>query len=214
MPTPTAKQIQKQISAPGELTIRGFTVKIEYDRDPLNPRKEWDNVGTMVCWHRRYNLGDKQPGGNPSEFYAETLEPILKAGGIVLPLYLYDHSGITMSTSAFSCPWDSGQVGWIYATAETIRKEWAGKSGRITRKVRERATRYLTGEVETYDQYLTGDVYGYSIEDNDGKHVDGCWGFFGRDHVVEEAAAVLAHILNETPEQAGITYTFEDAQTC
>lgn len=35
-------------------------------------------------------------------------------GMVILPLYLYDHSGITMNTCGFSCPWDSGQVGWIY----------------------------------------------------------------------------------------------------
>ena len=31
-------------------------------------------------------------------------------GMVILPLYLYDHSGITMNTCGFSCPWDSGQV--------------------------------------------------------------------------------------------------------
>ena len=42
---------------------------------------------------------------------------------VILPLYLYDHSGITMSTSVFSCPWDSGQVGWIYAEKKKLIEE-------------------------------------------------------------------------------------------
>ena len=61
-------------------------------------------------------------------------------GMVILPLYLYDHSGITMNTCGFSCPWDSGQVGWIYASAmdsSFSRKMWRwiaagdswGKSG-------------------------------------------------------------------------------------
>lgn len=41
-----------------------------------------------------------------------------------LPLYLYDHSGITMSTTTFSCPWDSGRVGMIFCSHEEAVKEW------------------------------------------------------------------------------------------
>ena len=35
----------------------GNTIKVFVDEDPQSPR-EWDNAGTMVCFHRRYNLGD------------------------------------------------------------------------------------------------------------------------------------------------------------
>lgn len=45
----------------------------------------------------------------------------------------------------------------------------------------------MVAEVETYDQYLTGDVYGYVIESEDGTVDDSCWGFFGLDHCIGEA---------------------------
>ena len=38
----------------------GCTITIMPDADPPNPRDD-DNLGTMVCWHRCYRLGDKQP---------------------------------------------------------------------------------------------------------------------------------------------------------
>ena len=41
------------------LDIDGFKVKIFHDSAPQSPR-EWDNLGTMVCWHRKYCLGDEQ----------------------------------------------------------------------------------------------------------------------------------------------------------
>ncbi len=44
---------------------------------------------------------------------------------VILPLDLYDHSGITMNTTGFHCPWDSGQVGYIYVMPEDIRKEFS-----------------------------------------------------------------------------------------
>jgi hypothetical protein len=105
---------------------------------------------------------------------------------IYLPLNLFDHSGITMSTGSFSCPWDSGQVGWIFCTGATAIKEW-GKT-RLTKKAVESARRYLEAEVETYDQYLTGQIYGFTIYEHvegysleDGEQIDSCWGFFSDD---------------------------------
>ena len=107
-------------------------------------------------------------------------------GAVILPLYLYDHGGITINTSGFSCPWDSGQIGYIYMTRETIFKEYGGK--RLTKKLRTRAESLLRSEVETYDQYIRGEVYGY-VADDDG---ESCWGFFGLDYAREEALRAIS----------------------
>lgn len=163
-------------------TFHGYTIHILQDYDPMSPR-EWGNLGTMACWHRRYDLGDIQPQDDPQTHLAD-VKPAL-----TLPLYLYDHSGITMRTTPFSCPWDSGQVGVIYVTREKLLKEYGGK--RLTKKVLEKATKVLVGEVETYDQYIRGDVYGFVIEDQDGEQVESVWGFFGMESAKEEAEAVV-----------------------
>ena len=47
---------------------------------------------------------------------------------IILPLYLYDHSGIAIKVGSFICKavhaeWDSGKIGFIYATKEDIKKK-------------------------------------------------------------------------------------------
>ena len=176
--------------------IGDYTIKVEHDDMAESPR-EWDNLGRMVCFHRRYNLGDKHGYETPNVFvhvlsglYSEEATEYLTdeqlercwaevhKKNIVLPLYLYDHSGITMRTTGFSCPWDSGQVGWIYMSLEDVRKEYGWKN--ITKKRRAQIEKYLTGEVETYDHYLTGSVYGYTItKGEDEEDVDSCWGFFG-----------------------------------
>jgi hypothetical protein len=147
-----------------------YTVKVVQDTDPLNPRVHWDNIGTMVCFHRRYNLGDKH-----NMDIDEAQEFIKRKDIYSLPLFLYDHSGITMSTAPFSCSWDSGQVGFIYMDRETYLKEFGGK--RVNKK---RLYDCLRAEVEEYDNYLTGDVYGYKVvEDESGDVIDSCWGYFG-----------------------------------
>lgn len=35
-----------------------FTLTLHHDETPESPR-EWDNLGTITCWHRRYTLGDR-----------------------------------------------------------------------------------------------------------------------------------------------------------
>ena len=178
-----------------ETDVNGYTVTIHTDEDAQNPRKEFDNLGTMICFHRRYDLGDEYQGDIESaRFYTQKVE---KEGGIVLPLYLYDHSGITISTSPFSCPWDSGQVGVIVLEREKILAEYGQGKKRVSKAMRERAIKYLEGEVKTYDQYLTGEVYGYMIEGPDGSDLDSCWGFYGLEYCEDEAKGMIAHYIGE-----------------
>lgn len=103
-------------------------------------------------------------------------------GMVILPLYLYDHSGLTMSTTDFSCPWDSGQVGWIYADREMIEKEY----GAATPENMEKARQLLQGEVQSYDYYLTGQCYGFQLFKGEDE-VDSCWGFLGDTRDVQDA---------------------------
>lgn len=129
-------------------------VKIYRDEDPPNPRVDYDNIGKMVCWHSRYALGDI-PVEYPKEAFNtwEELEQTLvddHGPCTVLPIYMYDHSGITISIAPFSCPWDSGQVGFIYCSEARALEEGIDDIEAC-----------LKAEVEEYDQYLSGKVYGY-----------------------------------------------------
>jgi hypothetical protein len=113
---------------------------------------------------------------------AKLVDKAVSDGYIFSPLYLMDHSGISMSTGSFSCPWDSGQVGYIICDNETIQREWGGD--------RDLAEKCLEAEVEVYDLYIRGAVYGFIVEELEEstcpycehwEHVDSCWGFFGYD---------------------------------
>jgi hypothetical protein len=168
--------------------VDGLTVRIMYDENAQSPRED-DNFGHMVCFHREYTLGDKhEMSVDEAKSFADK---VLKNGGIVLPLYLYDHSGITMSVNSFSCSWDSGQVGFIYATKEDIRKNWNLR--KVTKEKLEDARKLLIAEVEYYDDYLTGQSYGYIVESPEGDHLDSCWGFVGDKYVKEAATESAKH---------------------
>ena len=224
-----------------------YTLKIMTDDSPESPR-DWDNVCTMVCWHRSYSLGDKHNYDNSDEFFEDVLHNICglkyedfeelstrekyqiayKSDKLYIQeLNLYDHSGITISTSSdypYNDHWDAGCVGWIYVSKETALKEWGGipekdENGEFIRiphnhpdegvtysikhtpineeNWKEVAKYHMDNEVETYDQYLRGEVYGFTLtrtvivqeecphchkvinEYKDEIVDDSCWGFYG-----------------------------------
>lgn len=173
--------------------------RIYYDHLADSPR-EWENLGIIAYAHGRYILGDEkiddaidwlesklgiEPAGVYTDERLEELEADFFDKFVALPLYLFDHGGITISTTPFSCPWDSGKVGYIYVDDDRLKSEY----GKVTDDVRERALGVLRSEVKVFDDYLRGLVFGFRIveEDHDWKgdwfeeELDSCWGFYGTD---------------------------------
>ena len=176
-------------------TKNGNYITRTYQDDSTESPRDWDNLGTMVCFHKRYDLGDKTDYRSEDyDSWEELKNGIEENEGeiVILPLYLYDHSGITISTSSFSCQWDSGQIGFIFVSKHKIEKE-----GIDVTKVEE----YLKSEVETYDQYLRGDVYGYKVfkvstcnlGHEHEEEIESCWGFYGDEECMTEAEGVLKY---------------------
>jgi len=165
-----------------------------------NPRTFYDgHFGIMICSHDKYNLGDEQLNRGDFDSWNAVEEYLVKErdANIILPLYLYDHSGITMRTCSFNDRWDSGQVGFIYTTLEKCIKEFGDGFSII--KIEE----ILRAEIDEYDMYLTGDVYWYRIFEKE-EHImkcphcdkiinteeleieiDSCGGFYGLDYIRE-----------------------------
>ena len=159
-----------------------YKLEIFDDLDPTNPR-EFDNLGIMVCFHSRYILGD-ETNLKSSDFSSwEELESYLykiEKALIVTPIFMYDHSGLSVNTTGFSCPWDSGQIGFIYASKERIRKEYSCK--RISKKIREQVREILCSEVDLYNDYLSGNVYSFTLTDKEkDEELDSSSGFYGTD---------------------------------
>lgn len=184
-----------------EFTENGFRVEIRQDEDAPCPRTDEDNLWTFVCWHRRYTLGDKkETAWETAADFRRWWKPFAARGGLLRPLYLYDHGGITISTGDFGDPWDSGQVGWAFLTASARRKEYGGDP-----KAEEHALSVLKGEVETYAMYLEGRVYEYRIyeEDDDTTIVSSCGGIYGwSDDAAKEARDAIKHELLPKVDQA------------
>ena len=160
----------------------GNKVIIVNDDCTESPR-ELSNVGIMVCWHKRYHLGDKHSYACPNDFQVDTTDTI------ILPVYMMEHSSIELSTGSFLCPWDSGQIGWIYCKKTTVIENW----GKWDDSSKESAVKCMENEVEVYSDYVNGDVFGYEKYDENDELIDSCYGFIGMDHKASgllEAAGV------------------------
>jgi hypothetical protein len=217
----------------------GCEIIISNEEYAQNPRTEWDNMGTMVCFHNRYDLGDKEHGYDSRDFngWGELEAKIVKDHdpALILPLYLYDHSGLTISTKPFSCKWDSGQIGFIFVSKTNARREFpltskhnkalsgikralVGAYGetpiheeslkeiqaiiensyfrqRISHSILEKIKDYIEGEVKTYDDYLTGSVYSYTVE-KDGEVIGSCCGFYG-DEETKDGSYMIKQAMEE-----------------
>lgn len=197
------------------MEYKGYTIEIEQDQFVNESPRGWDNMFTMFCRHNRYNLGDEG---------AEDPRDIMKGIVLYAPLYIYDHCGITMyrgqairpegevagdaqsrianvrrvaSTPDKLC--DVSMVGWIYITRERLLNEYGRK--RLSRKLIDKAVRVMDGEIQTYDQYLTGDVWGYTIS-KDGEDQDSLWGLYGYEYAEDEAKRTVDYLATTIQETA------------
>lgn len=156
----------------------GHTIEIHHDEDPANPRTEYDTIGKFIFWHNQFIIGDKH-NYTPEEFL-EFKEQ--NPNNIYLPVYLYNHSGCTISTTPFHCKWDSGQIGWAYIDYDDAKNEFNGDINK--------AISSLRVEIQEYDDYITGNYYGYKILENE-HLIESCWGFNGIDYCKEQAQEVV-----------------------
>ena len=173
-------------------TYKGHEIEIQYDQNAESPR-EWDNICVFHTHHNNYSFGDKNY--NDSESIHEAQRTAERAGDIILPLYMYDHSGITISLSPFSCRWDSGQVGFVQILRKKMIEEFGKKI--LTPKLKTRALEIAESEVEILDCYIRGEVFGYVVDD----YYDSCWGYYSIKDALEEAKSVVDYMVKEAKEK-------------
>ena len=178
-----------------------FKIEIEQEEYPMNPRNN-DNISKMICFYRSYNLGDNHNYKHENyDSWDEMEKDIIRKEktACIKRLFLYDHSGITISTSSFNDRWDSGTVGFIFITKKDLRKNFLKK--RVSKKLIERCNSIFEGEVSEYDSYLRGDVYTMSTYENN-ELID-CIGKFYGDNFWENGMSsyVSKEMITELKEE-------------
>lgn len=182
----------------------GKLTGIRLQKNQENP--ELTDIYETVQWRTAIGISDPYESleykGVARAGVAQTLLDVMTVGHCMtlmephaewIPLWLYDHSGITMScgarTGQYADRWDSSQVGWIIMLKEKTMSElvayvldengqrikvehpheggastWSYKTCPLTDDTwRTRAAEVMADEVQLYDQYLTDNVYCYEL---------------------------------------------------
>lgn len=186
----------------------GFRVQIIADQDAQSPEGFGDDGLFIVTTRNRY-FQKLHQDMDAAECMAD--KALCKRYWI-FPVYAYVHGGVALSMGTggqFSDPWDSGQIGFVLAAKD----EWRYRTHE--RKKCVSAATAARGHVETWNQYLSGDVWGYVVSEVEGeegevddtsviqalenyseedlnaldeiRNVDSCWGFYGIDYCRTEA---------------------------
>jgi len=189
---------------------KDFQIDIYHDEDPINPR-EFENLSKMIFFHKKYNLGDKHNYISNNYNSWEELKNDIKDVAIIKPVYMYDHSGITISLNKFSCPFDSGQIGYVVVKKEDIYKFFDIK--RISKELLKKVEEMIEEEIKLYDFYLRGMVYRYSIKKDSfakgEEEIESCYGFYGfeggeESYVVKTAKEVIDLISKKVVYKNGV----------
>lgn len=165
------------------------------DSVPESPAATSEQFGKIAYKSSRYELGTERVDSDRMDAIAEGI----KNGTLIgMPVYAYVHSGITISTTPFGDKFDSGQCGFVYATKESAEFEFGRSDITVSR-----ALKLLVSEVEEFDQYVRGNVYGVAVQylvDGEWKEDEAefrSWGLYG----IESAKSWALSMIPQSDQQ-------------
>lgn len=186
-----------------EITKRAVNIIIQQDNDAENPLDWNTSIKVAYLSSSRYLLGNEAVSdfaehimdlleygdeyrnrmydkyGGTKDLFDVLLERLNKKGYVALPVYAYIHSGVTVATTPFGCRWDSGLSGFTYVKRTDYIEDFGAKKNVKNSVIED----HLKSNLKTFDTWLRGEVYRFSIEDVEtGDTLDSCSGFYGDDY--------------------------------
>ena len=168
-----------------EIEHKGYKIKIYQDFHPDSPDSWEDHEQFLIYDHRDFYV--RRKGFDPLEVFEAWSRGKKFKGYFVFPAFAYIHSGIALSLGKteypFNDPWDVSFKGFALIKPDMMKPE--------------KARKMAAGLIETWNAFLSGNVFGYQIEDAKGTELDSCWGFygdglgFGSSGIIEQAKAVV-----------------------
>jgi hypothetical protein len=194
----------------------GYTLKVVLDPEPFHPFEDDDGkIVTFVFEHRRYDLGDYTREGFAAEYPDLMVDDedfhIINRNHPDILAYeqveMLDHSGLRFYlqrerlAGTIHVPyhgWDSGVIGVALVTRQDFERVGLDPDAP---DARQRAQQEVRSAVSILDQYHSGQVYGYQIEDKDGDIVDDLYGIYagldstGQQEAEQEGKASLERLI-------------------
>lgn len=171
-------------------TVQKPLLEIYYDNDNSSPRED-SNLGYWITCDRNSKSPDQYPEleqiikstgdeANNQEHHIKMIKKQFEdeSGYKVLTIYpivKYEHSSVTYSLGSRH-GFDYSNNGFYIITDKT-QKELGVKSKDFEKVIKQ--------ELDVYNQWVNGEVYGYTLYDDQGNIVDSCGGFYDLDDIKE-----------------------------
>lgn len=166
--------------------------RLEIRHDDAESPREWDNLGYFITSERRYMSPDGKKAewvqsivestaddANNSEHHAELITAAINETGEIVkaiyPVYRYEHGNVLYRRGTAS-GFDYSNCGFYIVTDKT--QNVLGTPDDLIEKC-------IDGELETYTSYVNGEVYYFTLYDDNGDIEDSCGGFYDIDDIKE-----------------------------
>lgn len=187
--------------------LHGCTIKIFRDEDAQSPQESGDDSLFLVGFHRDFYVlppGVKRGSGRNDEAIFEDEREKRAKTHWIFGLEAYIHGGVSLSLSnQGNFPdrrWDVSQLGAVFVQ----KKYW---------RLRAKAEAAARSLINQWNNYLSGNVYGYQIEGLPSGEIDSCSGFYG-DYdaklygALPEARALVNSLTGNGKTEANGQYLF------
>jgi len=182
-----------------KINYKGKVIEIYQDLDCQSP-EDWGEDGIfLVNYHRDFEVRrDEIITEDDVRTWYQGEKIKQQKNFFIFQLSMLSHSGVWLSlNSSFACDaggWDTSRVGVVLVSKKEA-------------KTKEKAVKLASGLIESWNDYLSGNVYGYVITGiEDSKILDSCWNFYGdfnKNGMIEEAK----NIIDEAVEQERLKHS-------
>lgn len=166
-------------------TDAGLSLSLGIDPEPRNPRLVEDSLFTVVTWI--HGLGDPHVWTSPETFHAA----ITPDAAAVLPLLRVDTKNGPVLVRSWSD--DDEIAGYAFATHERLCIAFGPDAVTDENRddVMERAEHVCLGELQSYDDYINGEVFRLEIMDAYGRSLEKRRDLYGEEYARHVAQTVF-----------------------
>lgn len=168
----------------------GCTLEMYPDENPISPRN-WSNITTIVSPKQflAHEDGDLNWDKLDNESWHDYYQKIKLDYDVIVYRCLTFHDGRLPRLGATTAHSESvkNAAGFILVTQQR-----ANEMGHENLS-EEKAVEYMNNELEVFEKYIKGEVYGWKVVGPNGHQVDSCWGFFDHEHLWGAARRSAAH---------------------
>ncbi len=160
-------------------TDTGYTIKyLTIDSDFETP-DQWDDDCFLVHYHRSFQVTDDRIEKDDLVDYVRGKTEITDYWVFIVAALIHSGVWLSLADSFAADPggWDTSHCGAVLIPKN---EHWTTK---------EQAQAAAQGLIETWNQALSGDVYGCVVEHYDHEKMqinhDSCWGYYGKEYAME-----------------------------